>query len=63
MWWSTATVADRKDQADTALAHSSSSYAGEFTRNHQMEWDRAGAIYTSEDYRVQKFKIVNGVKP
>ena len=38
-------------------------YAGEFTRNHQMEWDRSGAIYTSEDYRVQKFKIVNGVKP
>jgi hypothetical protein len=38
-------------------------YAGEFTRNHQMEWDRDGAIYTSEDYRVQKFKIVNGVKP
>ena len=38
-------------------------YAGEFTRNHQMEFDRNGAIYTSEDFRVQKFKIVNGVKP
>ncbi|MEJ0035362.1 MAG: hypothetical protein WDO68_04670 [Gammaproteobacteria bacterium] len=38
-------------------------YAGEFTRNHQMEFDREGAIYTSEDFRVQKFKIVNGVKP
>lgn len=38
-------------------------YGGEFTRNHQMEFDKNGAIYTSEDYRVQKFKIVNGVKP
>jgi DNA-binding beta-propeller fold protein YncE len=38
-------------------------YAGELTRNHQMEFDRDGAIYTSEDFRVQKFKIVNGVKP
>jgi hypothetical protein len=38
-------------------------YAGEFHRNHQMEFDRNGAIYTSEDARVQRFKIVNGVKP
>jgi len=38
-------------------------YGGEFTRNHQMEFDRDGAIYSSEDFRVQKFKIVNGVKP
>jgi hypothetical protein len=38
-------------------------YAGEFHRNHQMEFDRRGAIYTSEDFRVQKFKIVNGVVP
>jgi hypothetical protein len=38
-------------------------YAGEFTRNHQMEFDLKGSIYTSEDFRVQKFKIVNGVKP
>jgi DNA-binding beta-propeller fold protein YncE len=38
-------------------------YAGEFHRNHQMEFDRHGAIYTSEDFRVQKFKIVNGVVP
>jgi hypothetical protein len=38
-------------------------YAGEFHRNHQMEFDRHGAIYTSEDFRVQKFKIVNGIVP
>jgi len=38
-------------------------YAGEFHRNHQMEFDKNGAIYTSEDARVQRFKIVNGVKP
>jgi DNA-binding beta-propeller fold protein YncE len=38
-------------------------YGGEFTRNHQMEFDRHGAIYTSEDFRVQRFRIVNGVRP
>jgi hypothetical protein len=38
-------------------------YGGEFTRNHQVEFDRHGAIYTSEDFRVQKFKIINGVTP
>lgn len=38
-------------------------WAGEFTSNHQMEFDLKGNIYTSEDFRVQKFKIVNGVKP
>jgi DNA-binding beta-propeller fold protein YncE len=38
-------------------------YGGEFTRNHQVEFDRYGAIYTSEDFRVQKFKIINGVRP
>lgn len=38
-------------------------YAGEFQRNHQMEFSLTGDIYTSEDYRVQKFKIVNGVRP
>jgi hypothetical protein len=38
-------------------------WAGEFTSNHQMEFDRKGSIYTSEDFRVQKFRIVNGVKP
>jgi hypothetical protein len=38
-------------------------YAGEYQRNHQMEFDSRGYLYTSEDYRVQRFKIVNGVKP
>jgi hypothetical protein len=38
-------------------------WAGEYHRNHQMEFDREGNIYTSEDFRVQKLKIVNGVKP
>jgi DNA-binding beta-propeller fold protein YncE len=38
-------------------------YGGEFTRNHQVEFDQHGAIYTSEDFRVQRFKIVNGVTP
>jgi DNA-binding beta-propeller fold protein YncE len=38
-------------------------YGGEFTRNHQVEFDQHGAIYTSEDFRVQRFKIVNGVEP
>lgn len=38
-------------------------YGGEFHRTHQMEFGLDGAIYTSEDFRVQKFKIVNGVKP
>lgn len=38
-------------------------WAGEYHRNHQMEFDHKGNIYTSEDYRVQKLKIVNGVKP
>ncbi|HEY6644397.1 hypothetical protein [Povalibacter sp.] len=38
-------------------------WAGEFHRNHQMEFDLKGNIYTSEDHRVQRFKVVNGVKP
>ncbi|MGH8444393.1 MAG: hypothetical protein ACREVL_03950 [Solimonas sp.] len=38
-------------------------WAGEYHRNHQMEFDLKGNIYTSEDNRVQKFKIINGVKP
>lgn len=38
-------------------------WAGEYQRNHQMEFDLKGNIYTSEDFRVQKLKIVNGVKP
>lgn len=38
-------------------------YWGEFHRNHQMEFDLKGSIYTSEDFRVQKFKVVNGAVP
>jgi hypothetical protein len=38
-------------------------WAGEYHRNHQMEFDRNGNIYTSEDNRVQRLKIVNGVTP
>ncbi|HEY4370130.1 MAG TPA: hypothetical protein VGN07_23060 [Steroidobacteraceae bacterium] len=38
-------------------------YGGEYHRNHQMELDSRGYLYTSEDYRVQRFKIVNGVQP
>lgn len=38
-------------------------FAGQFHRTHQMEFDLNGAIYVSEDFRVQRFKIVNGVKP
>ncbi|HWK75021.1 MAG TPA: hypothetical protein VNQ81_12160, partial [Povalibacter sp.] len=38
-------------------------YAGEYHRNHQMELDSRGYLYTSEDFRVQRFKIVNGVQP
>nr|WP_298727426.1 hypothetical protein [uncultured Steroidobacter sp.] len=38
-------------------------WAGEYHRNHQMEFDRKGNIYTSEDHRVQRLKIVNGVIP
>jgi hypothetical protein len=38
-------------------------WAGEYHRNHQMEFDRKGNIYTSEDNRVQRLKIVNGVTP
>ena len=53
----------RTDGAVAAEAAQHGTYAGEFHRNHQMEFDRNGAIYTSEDARVQRFKIVNGVKP
>lgn len=38
-------------------------YAGEYHRNHQVEFDSRGNLYTSEDYRVQRFKILNGVQP
>ena len=53
----------RSDLSELSRFGSYGTYGGEFTRNHQMEFDKNGAIYTSEDYRVQKFKIVNGVKP
>lgn len=38
-------------------------YGGEYDRNHQMELDSRGYLYTSEDNRVQRFKVVNGVRP
>ena len=38
-------------------------WGGEYDRNHQMEFDLKGNIYTSEDNRVQRLKITNGVKP
>lgn len=38
-------------------------WAGEYESPHQMEFDLKGNIYTSEDHRVQKLKIINGVKP
>ena len=56
-------ITRRTDGAVLSRFGSYGTYAGEFHRNHQMEFDRNGAIYTSEDARVQRFKIVNGVKP
>jgi hypothetical protein len=53
----------RSDLSELSRFGNFGTYPGEFTRNHQMEFDRHGAIYTSEDYRVQRFKIVNGVTP
>lgn len=53
----------RSDLAELARFGNYGTWAGEYHRNHQMEFDRKGNIYTSEDYRVQKLKIVNGVKP
>ncbi len=38
-------------------------YAGEYDRNHQAEFDSRGYLYISEDNRVQRFKIVNGAQP
>lgn len=54
---------DRASLDELARFGNFGTYAGEFTSNHQMEFDLEGSIYTSEDFRVQKFKIVNGVKP
>ena len=56
-------ITRRTDGAVLSRFGNYGTYPGEFHRNHQMEFDRNGAIYTSEDARVQKFKIVNGVKP
>ncbi|MEJ1966805.1 MAG: hypothetical protein WDO56_36800 [Gammaproteobacteria bacterium] len=56
-------ITRRSDGAVLSRFGSYGTYAGEFHRNHQMEFDKNGAIYTSEDARVQRFKIVNGVKP
>lgn len=53
----------REDGKELARFGNFGSYAGEYERNHQMEFDREGNIYTSEDTRVQKLRIVNGVKP
>lgn len=35
-------------------------YGGELDRNHQVEFDSHGNMYTSEDFRVQKFNPVAG---
>lgn len=53
----------RRDGRELSRFGHYGTYAGEYHRNHQMEFDLDGNIYTSEDYRVQKLKIVNGVKP
>jgi len=37
-------------------------YGGEFDRNHQIELDSEGNLYVSEDFRVQKFKLVKEPK-
>lgn len=37
-------------------------YAGEYDRNHQAAFDSRGNLYISEDNRVQRFKIANGVQ-
>ena len=56
-------ITRRSDGAVLSRFGTYGTYPGEFHRNHQMEFDHNGAIYTSEDARVQRFKIVNGVKP
>jgi len=53
----------RKDGKELARFGHYGTWAGEYHRNHQMEFDREGNIYTSEDHRVQKLRITNGVKP
>jgi len=35
-------------------------YGGEFDRNHEVALDSHGNLYVSEDFRVQKFKLVSG---
>ena len=56
-------IARRADGAVLSRFGHYGTYAGELQRNHQVEFGRDGEIYTSEDFRVQKFKIVNGVAP
>lgn len=56
-------LVNRASGAELSRFGSYGTYWGEFTRNHQMEFDRRGNIYTSEDFRVQKFKVSNGVLP
>lgn len=58
-----AVILRREDGKELSRFGHFGTYAGEFDRNHQLEFDREGNIYTSENYRVQKFRIVNGVKP
>ena len=53
----------RSDLSEVARFGHYGTWAGEYHRNHQMEFDLKGNIYTSEDHRVQKLKIINGVKP
>ncbi len=53
----------RADLKELARFGHYGTYGGEFTSNHQMEFDLKGNIYTSEDFRVQKFKVVNAVRP
>ncbi|WP_026353061.1 hypothetical protein [Solimonas variicoloris] len=53
----------RSDLSEVARFGHYGTWAGEYHRNHQMEFDLKGNIYTSEDHRVQKLRIANGVKP
>lgn len=53
----------RQDGKELARFGHFGTWAGEYHRNHQMEFDHLGRIYTSEDHRVQRLKIINGVTP
>lgn len=56
-------LVDRANGKELSRFGTYGTYWGEFTRNHQMEFDLNGDIYTSEDFRVQKFRVANGVRP